>query len=82
MVLRKKTFMSICDLKIGEYGFIIDHELEFEEELKLLDLGLVQGEKIRVTKIAPLGDPIELEVMNYSLCVRRENADRIKVKSA
>ena len=82
MVPERKTFMSICDLKIGEYGFIVGHELKFEEELKLMDMGLIKGEKIRVTRIAPLGDPIELEVMNYNLCLRKENAERIKVKAA
>ena len=74
--------MNICDLKIGEYGFITDHRLESDEELRLLEMGLIKGEKVKITKIAPLGDPIELEVMNYNLCVRKESAERIKVRAA
>ena len=72
--------MVLSDLKPGQSGLITDYRPQSEEELKLMELGLVKGEEVKLTNIAPLGDPIQVEIMNYSLCVRKENAKNIKVE--
>ena len=48
--------------------------------LRLLDMGLIPGTVVRVEKIAPLGDPIELRVRGYSLSLRKEDARNIEVE--
>ena len=48
--------------------------------LRLLDMGLIPGTVVRVEKIAPLGDPIELRVRGYSLSLRKEDARKIEVE--
>lgn len=47
---------------------------------RLMDMGLLPGELVKVTKVAPLGDPIELTVRSYSLSLRRQEAEGIAVE--
>jgi ferrous iron transport protein A len=46
---------------------------------RLLELGLVPGTRISITRVAPLGDPLELRLRNYSLSIRRAEAAVIEV---
>lgn len=46
---------------------------------RLMELGLVPGTRVTVTRVAPLGDPLELRVRNYSLSIRRSEAQTIEV---
>ena len=46
---------------------------------RLMELGLVPGTRVTVTRIAPLGDPLELRVRNYALSIRRTEALAIEV---
>ena len=47
---------------------------------RLLDMGLIPRTAVRVEKIAPLGDPIELRVRGYALSLRKEDARNIQVE--
>ena len=47
---------------------------------RLLDMGLIPKTAVRVEKIAPLGDPIELRVRGYALSLRKEDARSIEVE--
>jgi ferrous iron transport protein A len=49
---------------------------------RLMDMGLVPGEVVKVTKVAPLGDPIEISVKRYSLSLRKKEAEEIVVEVA
>lgn len=49
---------------------------------RLMEMGLLPGTKVRVVRRAPLGDPIELRLRNYSLSIRREEAALIEVEPA
>ena len=69
----------LADLSPGESAWITNHHPQSESGLRLLEMGLVDGERVRLTKIAPLGDPIEIEIMNYRLCLRKESAKNIQV---
>ena len=46
---------------------------------RLTDMGIIVGDSITVTKIAPLGDPIEIKVKNYHLSLRKSEARHIQV---
>jgi Fe2+ transport system protein FeoA len=46
---------------------------------RLMELGLVPGTRVTVTRVAPLGDPLELRVRNYALSIRRTEALSIEV---
>lgn len=45
-----------------------------------MEMGLLPGTEVRVVRVAPLGDPVELRLRDYSLSVRRSEAARIAVR--
>ena len=47
---------------------------------RIMDMGLTKGTEVRVRKIAPLGDPIELTVRGYELSIRKDGAAAIEVE--
>ena len=47
---------------------------------RIMDMGLIKGSRVKVTKVAPLGDPIELTVRGYELSIRKADAEMIEVK--
>ncbi|MDR0588332.1 MAG: ferrous iron transport protein A [Burkholderiales bacterium] len=47
---------------------------------KLLAMGITPGCLLRVIRVAPLGDPIEIEMRGFHLCLRRNEAAAIKVE--
>lgn len=47
--------------------------------LRFAELGIVAGATVTVTKIAPLGDPIEIMILGYCLCIRASEAKQITV---
>lgn len=46
-----------------------------------MEMGLLPGTRIRVIRLAPLGDPLELRVRGYALSVRRAEATRISTRA-
>ena len=46
----------------------------------LLEMGLLEGEEVEVTNVAPLGDPLEIRLRDYCLSLRRREAARIHVQ--
>jgi ferrous iron transport protein A len=56
---------------------------EFEQDdihIKLMEMGCVPGETVKVEKIAPLGDPISISIAGYTLSLRKNEADNIWVE--
>ena len=47
---------------------------------RLMDMGVVPGEAVRVIKVAPLGDPIEVTIKSYNLSLRKLEAEGIAVE--
>jgi ferrous iron transport protein A len=47
---------------------------------RLMDMGVLVGEEVRVDKVAPLGDPIEVNIKGYSLSLRKKEAEGIIVE--
>ena len=69
----------LSELKRGQEA-LIDSFTDYDLSLKLLEMGCLPGEVIRVTRIAPLGDPIAIWVSGYQLSLRKDEAATIKVK--
>ena len=47
--------------------------------LRLLDMGLIRGTRVTIQKVAPMGDPLEINLRGYSLTLRREDARVVEV---
>lgn len=72
--------MTLDTLPIGHEAVITRVGGEGALRCRLLDMGLIPKTMVRVEKVAPLGDPIELHVRDYSLSLRREDARKIEVE--
>ena len=47
---------------------------------RIMDMGITRGVEVFVRKLAPLGDPIEVNVRNYELSIRKADAESIEVE--
>jgi ferrous iron transport protein A len=70
---------SLADLPVGLHAEIVSIDCDRRLSRRLMEMGLLPGTRIRVVRVAPLGDPIELRVRNYSLSLRRAEAAKISV---
>ena len=68
---------TLADLSIGQRALISRVEGNDAVSIRLMEMGLIPGVELAVVGTAPLGDPLELEVLGYRLSVRRSEAERI-----
>jgi len=71
---------SLVDLPFGRHAEIVSIDCGRSLSRRLMEMGLLPGTRVRVVRVAPLGDPIELRLRNYSLSLRRAEAARIAVR--
>jgi Fe2+ transport system protein FeoA len=71
--------VSLDRLRPGERGQITDIQGNDALTQRLLEMGLLEGVAVEVLRIAPLGDPLEIQVGDYQLSLRRNEAARILV---
>jgi len=72
---------SLTDLTPGESAEIAHLDGSPEIRMRLLEMGLTSGTNIRLVRVAPLGDPIELAVRGYRLSVRKSEAAAVMIES-
>lgn len=79
-------------LKLGEEGHL--HELQKGQSAivtglhgdnlavkrRLLDMGITTGVTVKVKKIAPMGDPVDIELRGYELCICKSDMKNIDIK--
>ncbi|WP_299672588.1 FeoA family protein [uncultured Tenacibaculum sp.] len=69
---------TIASLKVGQVG-VISEENEHSIPLKLLEMGCLPGSTVELVQIAPLHDPIYINVNGSHMAIRKEIASKIKV---
>ncbi len=72
--------MVLSKLKPGEKGKITNIGAAGPLKRRLMDMGILVGEVVKMEKIAPLGDPVELTIKNYHLSLRKKEAEGIAVE--
>ena len=72
--------MTIAELKIGQSGTISAVGGEGALRLRFLDMGLIPGTKVTLQKVAPMGDPIQINLRGYELTIRWEDAGKITLR--
>ena len=72
--------MTLNELPVGKAAVITKVGGAGALRCRLLDMGLIPKTKIVITKVAPMGDPIELRLRGYPLTIRIEDAKNIEVK--
>lgn len=68
---------KLSDIKIGQVCIV--KSLPNENRNRLLAMGLVPGTKVTLQRIAPVGDPLEFTLKNYSLSLRKELCQHVEV---
>ena len=74
-----KQVLTLADVKTGEYCVIVRVTGHGSFRHRLLEMGFVRGEKVKVIRNAPLRDPIEYEIMGGHVSLRRIEARRVEV---
>ena len=74
--------ITLDTLPVGHEAVITAVGGEGPLRCRLLDMGLIPKTRVRVEKIAPLGDPMELRVRGYALSLRKKDAREIQVEVA
>lgn len=70
--------VTLCDVKPG-FSARIQSLNDAAIKTRLLSMGLTKGTKVKVIKYAPFGGPIAIQVRDYTLCLRRKDAQKIDV---
>ena len=71
---------TLRDAKIGESVKVKSLKGEGPVKRRIMDMGITKGVEINLRKIAPLGDPIEVNVRGYELTLRKSEAEKIEVE--
>ena len=72
--------MTLDKLPLGQEAVITAVGGEGALRCRLLDMGLIPKTRVRVEKVAPMGDPIEIHIRDYELTIRKEDASQIEVE--
>lgn len=71
---------TLKDAKVGETVRVKKLYGEGPVKRRIMDMGITKGVDLHVRKVAPLGDPMELNVREYELSVRKADAEMIEVE--
>ena len=71
---------TLRDVKIGESVKVKALKSEGPVKRRIMDMGITKGVEINLRKVAPLGDPIEVNVRGYELTLRKSEAEKIEVE--
>ena len=74
--------MNLAKLTPGEKGRITAIGVIGPLKRRLMDMGVLVGEEVKVVKVAPMGDPIEVFIKSYNLSLRKSEAEGIAVEVA
>ena len=77
---KRSAGRTLQELSPGESGMILSvGNQSGAVKRRLVDMGLTPGTQVKVTKIAPLGDPLEVSLRGYELSLRKEDAAQIQI---
>ena len=71
---------TLVNVDPGETARVVSVQGEGSASRRLMDMGLIRGTTIKVVRVAPLGDPIEVNLRGYMLTLRRSEAANVVVE--
>jgi Fe2+ transport system protein FeoA len=73
--------MRLSELRVGDVAAVIGFAAGNRGyRARLMAMGLTPGTRFRLKRVAPLGDPVEIEVRGFSLSLRRAEAEVVQVQ--
>ena len=70
---------TLKEVKVGDTVVVTRLNGEGAVRRRIMDMGITKGTQIFVRKVAPLGDPIEVNIRGYELSLRKADAEMIGV---
>lgn len=71
---------TLKDMAVGTNGVVVKLHGEGPLKRRIMDMGITKGAEVFVRKVAPLGDPLEVNVRGYELSLRKADAEMIEVR--
>ena len=71
---------TLRNVRIGQSAKVVKLHGEGAVKRRIMDMGITKGTEVRVRKVAPLGDPLEVTVRGYELSIRKSDAEMIEVE--
>lgn len=71
---------TLKQVQVGQTVKVVKLHGEGATKRRIMDMGLTKGVEVYVRKVAPLGDPIEVNVRGYELSIRKADAQMIEVQ--
>ncbi len=72
--------MKLSDLKPGDKAVVVSSIAKGEVGVRLVEMGLVKGAKLKFLRKAPLGDPVEIQMKGFLLALRKNEAENVEVE--
>lgn len=73
--------VTLRDAGIGETVKVVKLHGEGAVKRRIMDMGVTKGSEIYIRKVAPLGDPIEVNIRGYELSIRKADAEMVEVEA-
>lgn len=77
--MTQNPLIPLSLLQPGDQGEVVEVQAHGQVRQRLLEMGFIRGARLRVEKLAPLGDPMELVIKGYHLSLRRDESSCILV---
>ena len=70
---------TLRQAKVGQTVRVVKLHGEGAVKRRIMDMGITKGVEMHIRKVAPLGDPVEINVRGYELSIRKSDADMIEI---
>ena len=71
---------TLRQAKVGDRVRVVKLHGEGAVKRRIMDMGIPKGVEVCIRKVAPLGDPVEVNVRGYELSIRKADADMIEIE--
>ena len=71
---------TLKQAKVGDTVTVVKLHGEGAVKRRIMDMGITKGVTVHVRKVAPLGDPVEVNVRGYELSIRKADAEMIEIE--
>ncbi len=79
--MKEKNTITADELQIGDKAKVLELDVKSKEiKRHLLDMGITRGVEIMIKKKAPMGDPIDISLRDYELCISKKELSSILVE--
>ena len=76
----EEKMKTLREIKVGKTVRVVKVHGQGPLRRRIMDMGITKGVEIYVRKVAPLGDPVEINLRSYELSLRRDDAELVEVE--